>query len=74
MAPQFRENKVSGDELSIDILLLEEKEILHFVDIGTKFSAAIFLDFCEMSFEQSADKIWLSLQMYRCLILTGHPN
>lgn len=68
------ENLVFGDELSIDIMFLEGKAVLHIVDTATRFSAATFLDAHGVTYGQSVNGIWLAFVMTWCLVYTGYPN
>lgn len=50
---------VLGDELYIDQILPDGKELLHIVDSETRFSAATFLDSHGNNYIQSVEAIWL---------------
>ncbi len=65
---------VFGDELSIDLMFLDSKAVLHIVDTATRFSAATFLDSHGETYGQSVDGIWLAFCMTWCTMYTGYPN
>ena len=65
---------VFGDELSIDLMFLDGKAVLHIIDTATRFSAATFLDSHGETYGQSVDGIWLAFCMTWCTMYTGYPN
>ena len=60
-----------GEELSMDLMFLDGKALLHIVDTATRFSAAAFLD---DDFNQSVEGIWLAFIQIWCTMYTGYPN
>ena len=60
-----------GEELSMDLMFLDGKALLHIVDTATRFSAATFLD---GDFDQSVEGIWLAFIQAWCTLYTGYPN
>ena len=49
-----------GGELSIDLMFLDGKAVLHVIDTATRFSSAIFLDAHGATYGQSVEGIWLA--------------
>ena len=68
------EDLVFGDELSIDLMFLDGKAVLHIVDTATRFSAATFLDSHGEKYGQSVEGIWLAFVMTWATMYTGYPN
>jgi hypothetical protein len=60
---------VFGDELSIDLMLIEGKSILHIFDTATRFSGAIFLNN-----GQSVEGVWTAFMEAWCSLYTGYPT
>lgn len=65
---------VFGDEISIDLMFLDNCSVLHVVDTATRFSAATFLDKHGETYGQSVEGIWQALASCWFLIYTGYPN
>ena len=63
-----------GDELSMDLMFLNGKAVLHIIDTATRFSAATFLDAHGSSYGQSVDGIWLAFSETWYTLYTGYPN
>ena len=63
-----------GDELSIDLMLLDGKAVPHVIDTATRFSSAIFLDAHGATYGQSVEVIWLAFVEAWCTMYTGLPN
>ena len=63
-----------GEELSIDLMWLDGKAVLHIVDTATRFSAASFLDSSGQDYGQSVEGIWLSFIEIWCAMYTCYPN
>ena len=49
-----------GDELSIDLMFVDGKAVLHVIDTATRLSSAIFLDAHGATYGQSVGGIWLA--------------
>ena len=60
-----------GEELSMDLMFLDGKALLHIFDSATRFSSAAFLD---KDFDQSVEGIWLAFIQVWCTMYTGYPN
>jgi len=71
---QTEEELVFGDEISIDLMYIDNCAILHVVDTATRFSAATFLDKHGENYGQSVDGIWLALNACWVTLYTGYPN
>lgn len=69
---QYQRKIVFGDGLSIDVIFLKDKVVLHFVDTTSRFFAATFLDSRGMSSGKSVQGIWLALVMMSCLVYMGY--
>jgi len=65
---------VFGEELSIDLMFIDGKAILHIVDTATRFSAATFLDPPNAEYGQSVNGVWLAFLETWCTLYTGYPN
>lgn len=63
-----------GDELSLDLMLLEENAILHVVDEATHVLAYFLADFHRASYGQSVDSTWLGLVEIGCTIYSIFLN
>lgn len=63
-----------GDKLSLDLMLLNERAVLHVVDTATRFSAATFLDSNGESYGQSVEGLWLAFVQTWCTVYPGYPN
>lgn len=61
---------VFGSELSIDLMFIDSKAILHIVDSATRFSSAVFLD----DYGQRVEGIWNAFIDIWCTMYTGFPN
>ena len=71
-APFPTEDSVKfGEELPMDLMLLDEKTLLHIVDTATCFSAAASLD---EDFDQSVEDIWLAFIQIWCTLYTDYPS
>ena len=69
------ENKlVFGQELSIDLMWIDGKALLHVVDTATRFSNATFLDSSDQNYGQSVEGIWLAFLECWCSMYTGYPD
>ena len=62
------------EELSMDLMFIEGKAILHIVDSAIRFSSAIFLDSQGQNYGQSVNGIWLAFLESWCILYTGFPN
>lgn len=69
-----KENIVFGDEISIDLMFLKGKAVLHVVNAPTRSSAGTFLDSRGMRFGQWVEGFWDAFVMTWCLLHTGYPN
>jgi hypothetical protein len=47
-----------GSELSMDLMFINDKAVLHVIDSATRSNAAAFLDSHSESYEQSSDGTW----------------
>ena len=63
-----------GDEISMDLMFLDGKPVLHIVDTATRFSAATFLDAHGEEYGQSVEGIWKAFIETWCLLYIGYPN
>lgn len=61
---------VFGSELSMDLMFIDGKALLHIVDTATRFSAAIFLD----KYGHSTNGIWNAFIDSWCTLYTGYPD
>jgi transposase InsO family protein len=68
------EDLIFGEELSIDLMFLGGKAVLHIVDTATRFSAATFLDSHTATYGQSVEGVWLALIETWFTLYTGYPN
>lgn len=66
------ENLVSGEELPIDIMFLEERAVLHVVDRASGLVAATFLDFHGINIEKPTEGIWLAFITTFCFAYTRY--
>ena len=71
--PTIQEVKF-GEKISMDLMFIEGKAILHIVDIATRFSSAIFLDSQGNNYGQSVNEVWLAFLEAWCTLYTGFPN
>lgn len=55
------ENLVFGVEVSVDLMSLNEKTVLHVIDTVTKFSPATFLDAHGINDGQSSEEVRIAL-------------
>jgi transposase InsO family protein len=62
------------DEVYIDLMLINEKDILHIVDTATRFSAATFLDSNLATYGRSVEGVWVALIETWFTVYTGYPN
>ena len=63
-----------GEEISMDLMFIEGKAILHIVDTATRFSSAIFLDSQGNNYGQSVNGVWLAFLEAWCTLYTEFPN
>ena len=63
-----------GDEISIDLVWLDGKAVLHIVDTATRFSSATFIDAYGLDYGQSVEGIRLPFRETWCTLYTGYPN
>ncbi len=68
------ESLVFGDELSLDLMWIDGKAVLHIVDTATRFSAATFLDSNGSTYGQSVEGVWMAFTHTWCTMYTGYPN
>lgn len=61
---------VFGSDLSLDLMFINGKALLHIVDTATKFSSATFLD----KYGQSTTGIWNAFIDSWCTRYTGNPD
>lgn len=52
---------IFGDSISMNLMFLDGKAVLHVVASATRFSAATFLDAHGMTYGHSVDGIWIAL-------------
>jgi hypothetical protein len=69
-----KEDIVFGDEVSIDLMFINGKAILHIVDTAIRFSAAIHLDSNLATYGQSVEVVWVALMETWFILYTGYPN
>lgn len=67
----YQTKMIFCEELSIDLILIENKAILHLVDIATRFSNAVFLKSEGETFGQPVDGIWSAFVMEWFNMYTG---
>jgi hypothetical protein len=65
---------VFEDEVSIDLMFINGKAILHIADTATMFSAATFLDSNLATYGQSVEGVWVALMETWFTVYTGYPN
>jgi hypothetical protein len=65
---------VFGDEVSIDLMFISGKAILHIVDTAIRFSAATFIDSNLATYGQSVEVVWLAMMGTWFTVYTGYPN
>jgi transposase InsO family protein len=63
-----------GSELSMDLMFINGKSVIHVIDSATRFNAATFLDSHSESYGQSSDGIWDAFIGIWCSIFTGYPD
>ena len=63
-----------GEEISMDLMFIEGKAILHIVDTAYRFSWAIYLDSQIHNYGQSVNGIWLAFLEALCTLYKGFPN
>lgn len=63
-----------GDELSIVLVFLDGKEVLHIIDTATRLSYATFLDAHAAPYGQSVEGIRLAFVEALYIMHTGLPN
>lgn len=63
-----------GNALSMHLMLLDEKDILHIVDTATHFLAANFQDTYHINYGQSDQDVRLVFDMFSYTIYTDYPN
>ena len=68
------EDLIFGDKVSIDLMWVDGKAVLHVVDTATRFSAATFLDANVMDYGHSVEGIWLAFFEIWCTMYTAYPN
>lgn len=71
---QTEENLVFCEEISIDIIFIDNVAIVHNFDTETPFSASTFLDNHGETYGQSVDGICLTLNACRCNLCTDYPD
>ena len=62
------------EEISMDLIFIEGKAILHIVDTATRFSSAICLDSQGNNDGKSVNGVWLAFLEAWCNLYTGFPN
>ena len=65
--PALQEVKF-GEEISMDLMFIEGKALLHIVDTATRFSSAIFLDSQGHNYRQSVNGIWVTFLEAWCTL------
>lgn len=65
---------VFGDEISVGLMFLNRKDVLHVDDTATIFSKVTILDAHEGNYGQSTVGVWIALLKYFRNIYTGYPN
>jgi len=63
-----------GEEISMDLMFIDNQAILHIVDTATRFSAACYLDSNGAEYGQSLEGIWLAFVNIWCTVYIGLPN
>lgn len=63
-----------GEEISVNLMFLKGKAVLHVVNTATRFLEAILLDAHGSTYGQAAEDVWIALKKYWCTIYTGYPN
>jgi hypothetical protein len=61
-----------GSELSMDLMFINGKAVLHVIDSATRFNAATFIDLHSESHGQGSDGIWDAFIDIWCSIYTGY--
>ena len=62
------------DEISMDLMFLDGKAVLHVVDTATHFSTATFLDAHGLEYGQTSEGIWTAFMETWVLPYLGFPN
>ena len=62
------------DEVSMDLMFLDGKAVLHVIDTAMHFSAATFLDSHVQTYGQTSEGIWLAFLEIWCTTYLGYPN
>ena len=69
-----KDNLKFCEEVSMDLMFLDGKAVLHVIDTATRFSAATFLDSHGQNYGQSTEGIWLAFLEIWCIPYLGYPN
>lgn len=67
-------NLLFGEELSMDLMFLHGRDVLHVTDTATHYSAATFLDSAGASYGQFVEGIWEAFLNTWCTMYIGYPN
>lgn len=68
------EELVFREELSMDLVFLGNKSVLHIIVTGKRFSAATFPGSFAESYGQNVKGIWFAFVMKWCPEYSGYPN
>lgn len=68
------DNFVFGEELSMDLMFLDCKEVLYIVDTATHLSSATFVDENGTNYGQSVQGVWIAFVMNWCTMYIGYQN
>lgn len=69
-----KDNLVYDEEISLAIMLLDGKAVIHIVSTATRFSAVKFIDIHSMNYGRYVNGIWIAFVMTWSLVYKGYPN
>lgn len=64
---------VFGDDISDDLMFLNDKASLKVIDTATRFSSATILDIHESNYGQSTEEVWVASMKCWCTMYTTYP-